>query len=201
MGQGRIERVQPNDHAAQGLLEQAQLHLASARTLSTTADLAMAFVAAYDAARKSPTAILLVQGLRARGGEGGHAVLVDVVRPQFPALRRELRRFDWLRTMRNDTEYPDTNTPPVTEQDVEDARAAAEVIHRIAGEFLSSRIPPTSARHGTPRPSPTTPTPTQSSHMTADSRLASALSVWVPTARHPAGHATTRLSAQRLGAD
>jgi hypothetical protein len=48
------------------------MHLSSARILSTTEDAAAAFVTAYDAARKSLSAMLAVQGLRARGGDGGH---------------------------------------------------------------------------------------------------------------------------------
>jgi len=136
LSQGRIERVHPNQDAAAQLLAQARLHLVSARTLSTTPDQALAFVAAYDAARKALAAVLLVQGLRARGGDGGHAVLLDVVRPQFPGLRQELQRFDWLRTVRNSAEYPDVDTAPVTEQDVQDGIVAAEVIHRIAEEFV-----------------------------------------------------------------
>ena len=139
LGQGRIERVEPNRKASKGLLAQALLHLTSARTLSSTPDLALAFVAAYDASRKSLTAILLAQGLRTRGGDGGHAVLLDVVRPQFPHLRRELQRFDWLRAVRNSTEYPDVDTPPVTINDVRDAIGAASVICEIAEKHLRNQ--------------------------------------------------------------
>ena len=136
VGKGRIERVQPSKEAATRLLSQARLHLQSAQALSTTADLPMAFVAAYDAARKSLAAILAVQGLRARGGDGGHLVLLDVVRPQFPDNRKELQLFDWLRTIRNDAQYPDFDTPSVTTQDVQDAIPAATDIFHIAESFV-----------------------------------------------------------------
>jgi len=139
LSQERIERVEPNQAASEGLLEQAQLHIASARTLSNTPDLAMAFIAAYDGARKALAAVLLAQGLRGRGGDGGHAVLLDVVRPQFPNHRRALQRFDWLRTLRNSTEYPDPDTPPITAQDVQDAIVAASVIHELARAFVTRR--------------------------------------------------------------
>jgi hypothetical protein len=63
-------------------------------------------VTAYDAARKALTAILATQGLRAKGGDGGHTVLLDVVRPQFPDHRAVLLRFDWLRNVRNKHPVP-----------------------------------------------------------------------------------------------
>ncbi len=97
----------------------------------------MAFIAAYDAARKSLSAILAAQGLRASGGTGGHLVLLDAVRPQFPDHRRELQRFDWLRTTRNQSQYPDFDTPPVTAQDVSSAIPAAEAIVELARAYLT----------------------------------------------------------------
>ena len=75
-------------------------------------------------------------GLGTWGGDGGHAVLLDAVRPQFPSRRHELQRFDWLRTMRNSTEYPDVDTAPITAQDVSDAIKAAQAIYQIAESFV-----------------------------------------------------------------
>jgi len=117
---------------------EARRHLASARVLAGTADVSLAFVAAYDAARKALSAILAVQGVRAKGGEGGHAVLLDAVRPQFPSDRQVLQRFDWMRTVRNNTEYPDFATPSTSPEDVADARAAAQAIVDLAARFVTS---------------------------------------------------------------
>jgi len=50
--------------------------------LAATEDAAAAFVTAYDAARKSLSAMLAVQGLRARGGDGGHRVLSELMQAQ-----------------------------------------------------------------------------------------------------------------------
>ena len=97
----------------------------------------MAFVAAYDAARKSLTAILAVQGYRSRGGDGGHVVLLDAVRSQFPQRRVVLQRFDWMRTVRNSCEYPDADTPVLSTQDVTDSRKAATEILELAERFVS----------------------------------------------------------------
>jgi len=135
---GRLERVTPRKETAEHLVREARRHLASAAHLAQTEDQSMAFVAAYDAARKSLSAILAVQGIRAKGGDGGHAVLLDAVRPQFPEHRQELQRFDWMRTVRNNTEYPDFDTPVATAQDVADARSAAAAIVDLAAGFVVS---------------------------------------------------------------
>ena len=68
--QGRLERVAPNQQHAQVLLEQARKAVQSAAVLATTDDTITAFTAAYDAARKALTAILINQGLRPGSGEG-----------------------------------------------------------------------------------------------------------------------------------
>jgi hypothetical protein len=66
-----------------------------------------AFSLAYDAACKALTAILANQGLRPRGSTGGHTVLLDVVLAQLdPPLGNDLREFDWMRHLRNDSAYP-----------------------------------------------------------------------------------------------
>jgi HEPN domain-containing protein len=133
-----LERITPRRETAEHLLREARKHLASAASLAKTQDTSMAFAAAYDAARKALSAILAAQGIRAKGGIGGHAVLLDAVRPLFPDQRQELQRFDWMRTVRNNTEYPDFDTPPATKQDVADARAAAARIVALAESFLRS---------------------------------------------------------------
>jgi len=135
---GRLDRVTPRPETAEHLIAEARRHLASARVLAGTADVSLAFIAAYDAARKALSAILAVQGIRAKGGDGGHAVLLDAVRPQFPDDRQVLQRFDWMRTVRNNTEYPDFATPSASQQDVADARACAEAIVELAARFVAS---------------------------------------------------------------
>jgi uncharacterized protein (UPF0332 family) len=137
VNRGRLERITPRQQTAQHLLRECRRHLASARTLSQTEDLSMAFVTAYDAARKALTAILSVQGLRARGGDGGHAVLLDAVRPQFPDHRQQLQRFDWMRTLRNQSEYPDFDAPTISQQDVTDAIRFGESIVELAELYVA----------------------------------------------------------------
>lgn len=135
---GRIEHVAPSAERAQFLVAEARRHLASAHTLAATADVSLAFLAAYDAARKALTAVLAVQGLRASGGDGGHAVLLDAVRPQFPAHKSVLQAFDWMRATRNATEYPDADRPTATEEDVAEAIPEATAIVDVVDAFLDA---------------------------------------------------------------
>jgi hypothetical protein len=94
------------------------MHLSSARILAATEDAGAAFVTAYDAARKSLAAMLAVQGLRARGGDGGHRVLSELMQAQLPQHKGTVREFDWMRQKRNDTQYPAPGKPTATANDL-----------------------------------------------------------------------------------
>ena len=135
VGEGKLDRVEPDHAHARAFVAEARRHLESARTLVGT-DTPLAFIAAYDAARKSLAAILADQGLRSRGGDGGHAVLLDAVRPQFPSERDTLKRFTWLRTTRNSTEYREPDQPVVTPLEVEDGIVASAAIVDLADRYL-----------------------------------------------------------------
>lgn len=67
IGQSRLERGAPNREHAQALVEQARKALQFATVLAATDDAITEFTAAYDAARKALTAILVNQGLRPGG--------------------------------------------------------------------------------------------------------------------------------------
>lgn len=136
---GQIERVEPNIEHAELLLAEDRRHLGSARLLSRTDDTSAAFVTAYDAARKAHAAMLAVQGLRARGGDGGHRVLGELMQAQLPSHKKLLREFDWMRTIRNDTEYPDPARPTATTDDVTAAIEAAEGIVEL-GDVLVTQV-------------------------------------------------------------
>ena len=79
--------------------------------------------------------MLAVQGLRP-SGSGHHAVLLDVTMAQFEPSRKLLKQFGWMRTLRNDTEYPDSDRPIATIADVDEAIAAT---HEIIG-FAASTL-------------------------------------------------------------
>ena len=136
IGRGQIERVAANPGHASSILGEARKHLGSARLLATTDDIAAAFVTAYDAARKALAAMLAAQGLRAKGGDGGHRVLGDLMQAQLPEYKQLLREFDWMRQKRNDTEYREENRPSATIEDVTDAIPAAERIVELGERFV-----------------------------------------------------------------
>ena len=99
------------------------------------------YALAYDAARKALTAILENQGLRPTT-RGGHLAVVEAVRAQLdPPLTRPLRRFNRMRSRRNDAEYPPADAPEISAADVrEDLAAAAEFID-IASRVLDDMSP------------------------------------------------------------
>jgi HEPN domain-containing protein len=136
LDRGQIERVEPNPAHARAILAQARMHLSSARILAATEDVGAAFVTAYDAARKALSAMLAAQGLRTRGGDGGHRVLSELIQAQLPQHKGTVREFDWMRQKRNDTQYPDPDKPTATANDVTDGIAAAQRIVELGERFL-----------------------------------------------------------------
>lgn len=128
MAVGELERVQPDDAHVTMLLTTARAHLASAELLRDT-DPAGSYGLMYDAARKSMTAILAHQGLRATS-RGGHVAVYQAVSAQLdPPLGKIVRPFNRMRARRNDVEYPSPEDPAVTPAEVaEDLGKAAAIV-------------------------------------------------------------------------
>lgn len=122
LAQGRLARVAPQRDLAEHYLAQGRLHLAASRHVMTI-DAPGAVTLAYDTARLALAAILVNQGLKPRG-EGAHAVLAQLEPPR----QRELREFQWMRRVRNDTQYPEAGVPVASIDDVWRGISAAEVI-------------------------------------------------------------------------
>ena len=103
---GRLQDVPADPRAVSQLLEDADRHLRTARLALQEGDLAGSYQLAYDAARKSLTAMLLSRGVRSRG-PGAHAVLIEAVGALFvqEAGIEVLRPLDRMRRIRNDAEY------------------------------------------------------------------------------------------------
>jgi HEPN domain-containing protein len=117
-----LQRVVADSETVTSLLASARRHVDSAR-LTAESDPEAAYSLAYDAARKSATALLAHQGLRPTTA-GGHLAVVDVMRAQFPGVPG-LTSLDRLRRRRNQAEYPDpTGYDPIT---VEEANEAIQV--------------------------------------------------------------------------
>lgn len=76
-----------------------------------------------DAARKALAAVLAHHGLRVRPVGGAH-VNTGAAAAAYVS-DDALAEFDWMRQVRNSTEYPDISRALATKQDVQEAIAAA----------------------------------------------------------------------------
>jgi HEPN domain-containing protein len=121
--QRHLQRVVADPEIVDALLASARRHVESGRQ-TVGNDPEAAYSLAYDAARKSATALLAHQGFRPTTA-GGHIVVVDVIRAQFPGVPG-LASLDRLRRRRNQAEYPDPRGyDPVTAAEAEEAIEAA----------------------------------------------------------------------------
>lgn len=119
LGDGELQRVPASRRQADRLLSQARSHAASAGKVCDD-DPAGGYALAYDAARKALTAILENQGLRPTT-RGGHIAAYEAVRAQVdPPMGKVIRPFNRMRTRRHDAEYPPTDAPELTANDVRD---------------------------------------------------------------------------------
>ena len=113
----RIESVERDPHQVALLREQAQAHLASSRMIGHT-DIAGAFSLAYDSIRKELTALLLEHGFRAKSA-GSHAATGQAAAKLVKGFDTE--GFEWLRLVRNATEYGSDKRPGATLDDLKEA--------------------------------------------------------------------------------
>lgn len=121
-----LDQVTANTELADRLLATARQHLASARLLAPS-DPYLGYAALYDAIRKSLSALLQAQGLRATTS-GGHLAVMHAVQAQFGAsMGAILRPVDRIRVTRHEAEYPGQVTY-IDEQSVLDDLPKAEAI-------------------------------------------------------------------------
>lgn len=129
-----LETVPADADTVERLVDTARRHIASATT-NAASDPEGALALAYDAARKTATALLAHQGLRPTSA-GGHIGVVEAINAQFPGVDG-LKSIDRLRRRRNQAEYPDPRDyDPVTTDEVEDAIAAATACVAAAEKLL-----------------------------------------------------------------
>jgi HEPN domain len=136
---GGLGQVPADTELARRMLADAGRHLATAAAAETTGDLSGAFQLAYDALRKSAASLLEAQGLRATS-RGGHIAVQDAVLAQFGSSIRALRSFSRLRRARNSFEYPSTETPGPSGDDVKDAIRVAREVNDAAVRILESEV-------------------------------------------------------------
>lgn len=124
-----LDRVTASMAAAGDRVNDARRHIRSARALADD-DTPLAMAACHDAIRKSITAHMLANGLRPRGGEGAHRIVLDYARTQLGGLisEHDLEEAKEIRQDRALAEYGDF---PSRQLDGDHVRAAAEVAERI----------------------------------------------------------------------
>jgi hypothetical protein len=135
-----LQRVPASRDHADRLISQARTHLTSAAEICGS-DPPGGYALVYDAARKALTAVLENQGLRPTT-RGGHLAAYQAIRAQLePPMGKTLRPFDRMRRQRHDAEYPPSNVPALTADDVrEDIPKAADIIS-LAERVLDQMSP------------------------------------------------------------
>lgn len=136
---GQLEQVTPDVEVARRMLLDAGRHLATATAAESTGDLAGAYQLAYDALRKSAVSLLAVQGLRPTT-RGGHIALQEAVTAQFGSTIRVLRSYGRIRRARNNFEYPSSETPGPSPDDVTDAVEVATKVRDAAATILQQDL-------------------------------------------------------------
>lgn len=140
IARGELERVPASRDHANLLLNQAHQHLGSAQAIAGS-DPTGAYQLLYDAARKALSAVLENQGLRATS-RGGHIAVLDAVSAQLdPPLGTILRPFDRLRRRRNQAEYPATDRPSFSSDEVGRDLPKVREIVETAGKVLDQMSP------------------------------------------------------------
>lgn len=119
-----IDRLKPNMAAAGDRVNDARRHVRSARRLADD-DPTLAMAACHDAIRKAITAHMAAAGLRPRGGEGAHRIVLDYARHQLSDVistddlsepQRSEKTAPWpsTATSRSDSSTPTMSVPQQT---------------------------------------------------------------------------------------
>jgi HEPN domain len=136
----QLQQLPASREHADRLMAQARRHLLTAQRTADQ-DPEAAYAVLYDAARKALVAILENQGLRPTSG-GGHVAVLEAVTAQLdPPLGPVLRPFDRMRRRRRDAEYPPTDAPELTGDDVLEDVDKVEQILQLAERVLDQMSP------------------------------------------------------------
>ena len=129
----RIESVMADPQQVALLREQAGAHLTSSRMIGHT-DVAGAFSLAYDSIRKELTALLLEHGFRAKSA-GSHSATGQAASRLLEGFDTD--GFEWLRLVRNATEYGSDKRPGATLDDLQDAWEFAAELRALVADRAS----------------------------------------------------------------
>ena len=133
-----LERVQPNMSAAGDRINDARRHVRSARLLASE-DPTLAIAACHDAIRKALTAHMTAAGLRPRGGEGAHRIVLHYARYRLADVitAEDLTEAEDIRRDRAIAEYGDFATRQLDADHIRTAADAAERIVNAIATFLA----------------------------------------------------------------
>jgi len=130
---GFIEKVQPDQATATGWLDDAGRHIEAATRIAEI-DPSGAYVLAYDAARKSIAAALLMSGHRVLSRPGSHQALAQYAESIATQVDEPaLSRFDRLRRNRNRSEY---GSRTFGKAEVGEAIDTAKAIHAACASVI-----------------------------------------------------------------
>jgi hypothetical protein len=136
-----VERVTPNMAAAGERINDARRHVRSARTLAVD-DPTLAISACHDAIRKAITASMAAVGLRPRGGEGAHRIVLEYARHALSDVitNDDLDAADDIRRDRGLAEYGDFASRRITRDQVIDATHVSErIVNAVASALARPR--------------------------------------------------------------
>jgi hypothetical protein len=131
-----LDRINTNVAAAGDRVNDARRHVRSARALADD-DTSLAMAACHDAIRKAVSAHMLANGLRPRGGEGAHRIVLEYARHELSAVitADDLVEANEIRQDRALAEYGEF---PSRRIDGDHVRAAADVAERIVNAIATA---------------------------------------------------------------
>ena len=133
IAKGLIQAVEPDRSLSEQWIEDARRHIQGARAIEAI-DPSGAYVLAYDAARKSVAAALLITGHRVRSRPGSHQALAEYTKILSQQTGEPaLKQFDRLRRERNRSEY---GSRTFGQAEVDEAIRRAEAILEASARHL-----------------------------------------------------------------
>jgi len=135
-----VERVEANMGAAGERINDARRHVQSARKLASD-DPTLAIAACHDAIRKAITGHMAANGVRPRGGDGAHRVVLAYARSQLAEVISEddLEAADDIRRDRGLAEYGDFASRHLSVEQIASAADVAERVVNAVARTLANR--------------------------------------------------------------
>ena len=134
---GRIERVEKEQNFLAHLIVEAHSNLSDARSLKSNGSLHGAFIMSYTSGRIAATAILYSRGVRPTA-RGGHWVVADLLAEIETLADHVVTSLNRLRLLRNELEYPQSISQPLTPEVVRLCFETADTLCQFAQLLLDN---------------------------------------------------------------